>query len=250
MFDDMGTLYKNYEQEWELSLPTQVPVILRVDGRAFHTYTRGFKKPFDLGLHGAMVKVAEALCHDIQNARFAYTQSDEISVLIYEKTPESQPWFGNRIQKMCSIAGSIASAVFNEAIAEITIGGKPARDKAYFDARVLSVPVDEVQGYFVWRQVDAIRNSTSGLAQANFSAKELHGKNRSSMLQMLADKGINWHELEDWQKSGSVVVKKWAERLGPKGEVVHRSYWAGEGAYPLFSDNPAFIEQMLAREES
>lgn len=269
MADKLGQQFKEHEAKWESALPSQVPVIMRLDGKAFHTFTRGFVKPFSSVLHNAMADTAAALCKEIQNARFAYTQSDEISILIYEQSDRSQPWFGNRIQKMCSVAGSLCANVFNDSLASQHL--LAARDamregmtdaqvrgeyfdkfkvgRANFDVRVFSLPKEEVQDYFRWRQEDAVRNSVSMLAQAHFSHRKLHKKNRRDMLAMLQSKGISWKDLEDWKKSGSVIIKQWREKKGPNGEIVHRSFWDSIEVCPQFALNDDFILTHLTQEE-
>lgn len=225
MPDKLGEYFKVLEDEYETRLPTQTPVIMRLDGKAFHTYTRGFEKPFSDRIHEAMVEAAAVLCKEIQNARFAYTQSDEISILIYEPTDKAQTWFGNRVQKMCSVAGSVCSNIFNNKLREVAEADNKDLSLAAFDVRVFSCPKDKVEEYFHWRQQDAIRNSVSALAQAHFSHRKLNKKKRRDMLIMLEDNGIQWDNCEDWQKYGSTIVKMWREKKGPNGEVVHRSYW-------------------------
>lgn len=256
MKDKLGQLFKTAEAEFDLKLKSQTPVLIRLDGRAFRTYTRSFKKPFDFRLHKAMVATAAFLCKEIQNTRFAYTQSDEISILLYEKNEEAQPWFGNRVLKIVSVAAALATAEFNRAVTtEMLNAGPPyphspfkgtsPRNEAIFDARVLNLKPSQVQSYFVWRQMDAIRNSVSGLAQTHFSQKELHKKNRQNMLEMLKSEGIEWTNLEDWERKGSIIVKTWAEK---NGEIVHRSQWIEGRICPWFKTDEAFIKEMLRKE--
>jgi tRNA(His) 5'-end guanylyltransferase len=246
MFDKLGSGLKELEKASESTLPLQTPVIMRLDGKAFHTLVKkaNVEKPFDTMLHIAMRDTAAALCKEIQNARFAYTQSDEISILIYESSEKSQTWFGNRVQKMVSVASSLATAVFNARGNSLPgqflkrADGSPVI--ALFDARVFSVPKEQVSDYFQWRQEDCIRNSISMLAQAHFSHRKLHKKNRRDMLDMLQSKGIKWEELDDWKKRGSTIVKMWREKEGPNGEIVHRSYWDALELCEVFP--PGFVQ--------
>lgn len=237
MFDKLGSELKAIEKSFEVTLPVQTPVIMRLDGKAFHTFTRGFEKPFSADIHQAMVFAAAGLCKEIQNARFAYTQSDEISILIYESADRSQTWFGNRIQKMCSVAASFCANSFNDVL---RIRGIDC-PKANFDVRVFSLPKEKVAAYFQWRQEDAVRNSISMLAQAHFSHKKLHKKNRREMRAMLQSKGINWEDLEDWKRNGSTIVKMWREKEGPNGELVHRSYWDALDKCPNYEACNIFV---------
>ena len=205
--DEFGDRMKQYERCQSTQLPERTPIIMRLDGRAFHTFTRKgrFSRPFDENLHRAMQMAAAALCSDIQNTRLAYTQSDEISILIYPKNTLSQPWLGNKVQKMVSVAAGVATAHFGVWIRNYIEDGQfPS-----FDARVFTLPVSEIPNYFWWRQADAIRNSVSMLARHHFSHRELHKKNVSQMKQMLhEDKSISWDEQKGWAKQGSVIVKQ------------------------------------------
>lgn len=190
-FDDFSTRMKTYESVSQTNLMIRTPVILRADGRSFHSYVRGLQKPFDMTLNSAMAEVTRILCNEIQGAVFGYTQSDEISILIQDwKNLNTDRWFGNNVQKMTSISASIATAYFN------TIFKHPSNtNPALFDSRVFNIPFDEVTNYFIWRQKDATRNSINSLAQSKFSSKELHGKNTSQVQDMLMDKfNINWND--------------------------------------------------------
>jgi tRNA(His) 5'-end guanylyltransferase len=190
-YDDFSTRMKSYESVSQSHLLSRTPVIMRADGRAFHSYVRGLQKPFDFTLNSAMAEVTRILCHEIQGAVFGYTQSDEISILIQDwKNLNTDRWFGNNVQKMTSISASIATAYFN------TIFKHPFNTApALFDSRVFNIPFDEVTNYFIWRQKDATRNSINSLAQSKFSSKELHGKNTSEVQDMLMNKfNINWNE--------------------------------------------------------
>lgn len=163
---------RSYKSITDAHLIPRTPVIIQIDGRAFHTFTRGFKKPFDQVLMAAMRYTAEYLCRNIQGCVLAYTQSDEINLLLidYEKL-ETSPWFDNRVQKLSSIAASMATNYFNQIFKELvkTIGRKyhspnhryirASLKGAEFAACVFNLPREEVTNYFNWRQQDAIRNS-------------------------------------------------------------------------------------------
>lgn len=215
--DSLGDRMKSYEAVTRSVLLPHSYTILRVDGRAFHSYLRGAKKPFDEIFVSDMVCTAIALCEDVQGAAFAYGQSDEISLLLTDLEPQSQPWFGGVVQKMASVAASIATW---ELIQHRGTEGKPQ-----FDARVFTLPsAGEVANYFIWRQRDAVRNSVSMVAQAYFSPKDLHGKNNGQMQEMLfAEHGVNWNDFPDQLKRGWVVVPGWEE-----GGVSYTSHITGE----------------------
>lgn len=200
----LGDRMKRYEGIPRIHLTQRMPLIIRLDGKAFHTYTRGFKKPIDEKIINAMTNAAISLCKEAQGFKLAYIQSDEISVLIndYEGF-DTQSWFDKNLQKIVSVSASIATAYFNKYMWSIGI------DKvAVFDSRAFVLPREEVCNYFHWRQTDAERNSVASLAQTQFSHKSLHGKNVKTMMDMLLEeKGIDWNLLPTFQKRGWCVLK-------------------------------------------
>jgi tRNA(His) guanylyltransferase len=202
----LGDRMKGYEAAQRTLLPRRTYTLLRLDGRAFHSYMRGAEKPFDQAFMADMNAVAEGLCHEISGTAFAYTQSDEISILITDfATPQTQPWFGGVAAKQLSVSASLATAILNER--------RPGK-RALFDARAFTIgdPV-EVANYFLWRQRDAVRNSISMAAQACFSHKRLHGVSSSGMQELLwAEAGINWNDYPDACKQGRVTIRQVGER--------------------------------------
>jgi len=201
--DDFGDRMKTFESVSQINLMIRTPVIIRCDGKSFHSYVRGLQKPFDMKLNSAMAEVTRILCLEIQGAVFGYTQSDEISILIQDwKNLNTDRWFGNNVQKMTSISASIATAYFN------TIFKHPSNTSpALFDSRVFNIPKEEVANYFIWRQKDATRNSINSLAQSKFSSKDLHGKNISQVQDMLMEThNINWNDVPTRFKRGTCVV--------------------------------------------
>ena len=218
----------SYENCYRISLPRRTNVIIRIDGKAFHTYTKGLNRPIDHGLTDDMNETAKFLCENIQGAKFGYVQSDEISILLtdYDET-DTQAWFDHNLQKMCSIAASTATARFNQLrvsrkFADTTVDpiehGPTAYDQtisaainsklAMFDARVFVIPdQEEVVNYFIWRQQDATRNSISMAAQSLFSHKALHGKSSSQMQDMMMEKKVNWNNYPVGFKRGRAIVK-------------------------------------------
>ncbi|WP_328344650.1 tRNA(His) guanylyltransferase Thg1 family protein [Micromonospora sp. NBC_00421] len=204
--DSLGDRMKSYERATRTLLPRRTYTILRADGRAFHTYLRGAAKPYDQQFMADMDAVAEALCHEISGAVFAYTQSDEISLLLCDfTTPGTQPWFGGVAAKMVSISAAVATATLN--------ARRPGRT-ALFDSRVFTIADPrEVANYFIWRQRDCVRNSITMAAQAQFPHKLLHGMNTGQMQELLwSECGINWNDYPDGCKRGRVVVKASGER--------------------------------------
>lgn len=228
--DSLGDRMKeNYENRTRFLLPRRSNVIIRIDGKAFHSYTRGMKRPIDEGLTEDMNLTAKYLCENIQGAKFGYVQSDEISIWLTDYDDlQTDAWFDYNLQKMCSISASLATAEFNrlrivrqirdtfEMIKEENLSTVPllhdiAKKKiAAFDARVFVVPeMEEVINYFVWRQQDATRNSISMAAQSMFSHKELQGKSTNEMQElMFTIKGVNWNDYPEGFKRGRAIIKK------------------------------------------
>jgi tRNA(His) 5'-end guanylyltransferase len=195
--NDLETRMKRYENTFRYYIPPRTPLILRIDGKAFHTLTRGCEKPFDKKLAETLDQVATKLLSEIQNARMAYLQSDEISILLIDYNKfTSQQWFDGNIQKIVSISASIASVTFS------VVYGK----EAYFDSRVISLPENEVCNYFIWRQQDAVRNSIQMVAQSLYSHKQLHKKSCNELQEMIFQKGQNWNDLDGYWTRGRVIV--------------------------------------------
>lgn len=203
----LGDRMKRYENVSRAFLPRRTYTLMRLDGRAFHTYLRGADKPFDAGFSRDMELVTLRLVEEIQGARFAYTQSDEISLLLTDfETVQSEPWCGGNLNKMVSLSAGLASAYLSQLRA--MWGRLPT-----FDCRVwtLSDPV-EVANYFIWRQRDATRNSIQAAGQAHFSPKELHGKSTNEIQEMLwQHHGINWNDYPPEFKRGRLVAMDEAE---------------------------------------
>ena len=206
----LGDRMKGYESVTATKLMRRTPVIVRIDGKAFHTMTKRWNlhRPFDALMHDAMLETTLNLCQEVQNSVFAYTQSDEISILLRDWAAiGTQQWFDGKVQKICSVAGSLATARFamwgmrKGFIKDLTPELAPM-----FDARVYNIPKEEVVNYFIWRQQDASRNSVQMLGRAYFSHRQLHSKSNSEVQDMLmAEHGVNWNDMETWQKRGSCV---------------------------------------------
>jgi len=225
---DLANRMKTYYEEIpKTKLMRRTPVIVRLDGKAWHTWTRSFQKPFDDILIASMQETMKYLCENIQGCVFGYTQSDEISlVLVDYKNLNSSAWFDYEVQKMCSISASMATMYFNKIFEkyvrknypndfEPTINNSPlsaylkAIEKgAMFDSRCFNLPKEEVTNYIYWRQLDATRNSIQMLGQSEFSHKELHGKSCNIIQDMLlTKKNINWNNLPTYKKRGSSCKK-------------------------------------------
>ena len=237
--DNLGKRMKEfYEQVPKTRLVRRMPVAIRIDGKAFHTFTRGFQKPFDKVLMQSMQETTKYLCENVQSCVFGYTQSDEITLILVDyKELDTSAWFDYEVQKLCSISASMATMAFNkyfERNAENYIQNcatdyethglygegtieydlckiyQKAVDKgAMFDARCFNIPKEEVTNLVYWRQLDAARNSIQMVGQANFSHKELQNKSCNMIQDMLHEqKGINWNDFPVDCKRGAAVIKK------------------------------------------
>lgn len=236
----LGDRMKRYEATYRALLPRRTYTLLRLDGRAFHSYLRGAAKPFDEEFMADMDAVAEALCQEITGSVFAYTQSDEISVLVTDfSSIGTEPWFGGVVAKQLSVSASLATAVLNER--------RPGK-RALFDARLFTLadPV-EVANYFLWRQRDAVRNSISMAAQARFSHRRLHGVSSGGMQELLwSEAGVNWNDYPDGCKRGRVAQRRTGERAveyvdrrtqETVSTTAVRSWWETSAA-PHFTTEP------------
>lgn len=235
--DSLGDRMKAYEMSSRTLLPVRLPVIIRIDGKAFHTYTKGCQKPWDDNLSEAMNQTAIALCSSIQGAQMAYVQSDEISVLIHSyKRFNSGAWFDNQVQKMVSVAAGIASATFTVESQRIWGSIKPA----IFDARVFVLPEADVCNYFLWRQQDATRNSIQMLARSLYSHKELNNKNSLELKRLIQAKGKDWDLEPSKYRYGRCITKEFTQE--------NRKRWIVNNEIPLFSEEREFINRFLAIE--
>jgi tRNA(His) 5'-end guanylyltransferase len=263
MKDPLGDRMKDfYEDRTRYKLARRTNTIIRIDGKAFHTYTKGLQRPFDQGLMEDMNKTAEYLCQNIQGAKFGYVQSDEISILVTDYDDiDTHAWFDGNLQKMTSIAASLATAKFNQLRimrhmenAMIFLEQEHIEEfkMAHFDARVFQIPYqEEVINYFIWRQQDATRNSISSVAQSLYSAKELHGKKTSDMQEMIFQKGINWNDFTPREKRGSIIRRVehvYARRDEPimdgKTRVIEaykRKKWEADLNTPIISQDKDYL---------
>lgn len=196
MTKSLGDRMKDYEAAWVRQLPPRLPIILRVDGRAFHTVTAKAKKPFDEAVTAAMVETTARLVKEVAGCQFAYHQSDEISLFVHPyKKFETQAWFGGNVDKMISIAASVASVTFSRLFGQ----------DVEFDARVFVLPEAEVHNYFLWRQRDAIRNSISSLARYLTGPSKVHGLGSAALIELCDLVGTPWTSLDVAHRLGTVV---------------------------------------------
>jgi tRNA(His) guanylyltransferase len=200
-FDTLGDRMKDqYERRARTMLPRRTWTVVRLDGRAFHSYTRGLERPFDAQLMADMAATTAELAKEVSGCRLAYTQSDEISLVVTDfADPNTQAWFDGNQQKIVSITAALATAVFNDR--------RPGK-RALFDSRAFTIPDPvEVENYLIWRQQDATRNSVQMAAQAKFSPRQLHGKNGNELQEMLwREYGVNWNDYPPAFKRGALIV--------------------------------------------
>ena len=293
--DALGDRMKqNYENITRNYLTRRVPAIIRLDGKAFHTFTKGMRKPFDDVLTKTMQDTMKYLCEHIQGCVLGYTQSDEITLVLTDyATIKTDAWYGYNVLKMTSVAASMATLAFNQNFpvnvdtwcnqAVRTAKGcqeinkteglfntyASRTNKALFDARVFSVPKDEVCNCLIWRQQDATRNSEvcncliwrqqdatrnsiEAVGQAFFSQKELHKKTQSDIQEMLWSKfGVNWNNFPTENKRGSCCIKQAAQaeiddpRNPGQKITVTRKRWEIDTEIPIFTQDRAYIEKLL-----
>lgn len=271
--DSLGDRMKAYESIPKTFLTRRVPVIIRLDGKAFHTFTRGMKKPFDNILIQTMQDTMKYLCENIQGCVLGYTQSDEITLVLTDyETITTDAWFGYNVQKMTSISASMATLAFNKFFEENCnivwdsyyeawnhteeetkynemLYSK--LNKALFDSRVFSIPKEEVCNCLIWRQQDATRNSIQSVGQANFSHKQLNGKSCDMIQDMLfTEKGINWNDFPTDCKRGSCCYKRQVEKvvtIHRTGEerLVNRNEWFIDKDIPIFTQDRSYVEKWL-----
>ncbi len=283
--DELGKRMKEYyEGIPKTKLMRRTPVAIRIDGKAFHTFTKGFEKPFDEVLIKSMQETMKYLCENIQGCVLGYTQSDEITLILVDyKNLDSSAWFDYEVQKMCSIAASMATMAFNKAFSKAFDewgrenlpdwyeGGtnepvdkdlmklceaydNAERRGAMFDARVFNIPKEEVTNLIYWRQLDATRNSIQMVGQANFSHKKLQNKSCNMIQDMLmTEKGINWNDFPAYQKRGSCCIK---EEYYPKPALgcedcdvdasSIRTRWVIDKEIPIFkNEDRNYIERLI-----
>lgn len=267
--DELGTRMKEfYEGVPKTRLVRRMPVAIRIDGKAFHTFTRGFQKPFDEILVKSMQDTMKYLCENIQGCVLGYTQSDEITLILVDyQNLNSCAWFDYEVQKMCSIAASMATMAFNKFFTKnvnyfemtheyddtineyCTTLVNAAEKGAMFDARVFNIPKEEVCNLIYWRQLDATRNSIQMVGQANFSHKELQNKSCNMIQEMLfAEKGINWNDYPTYLKRGSCCIKTTIQNpnVDIKDGAYPKSIWMIDLDIPIFKgDGRQYIDKLI-----
>lgn len=251
---DIGNRMKAYEKVSKSVLMKRTPVVIRLDGCHFHTFMRGWIKPFDPFMQKAMEYTTLELCNRIQGCVFGYTQSDEITLILCDyQTLETDAWFDNEVQKICSVSASMASLYFNQFLANNFIPyvesmeykdsyhqylTKSEWDKyvdnirqkiaggAYFDARCFNIPKEEVTNLIYWRQLDCMRNSVLSVGQANFSHSELLNRSCKQIKEdlRLKEDCMTWEEYSDEEKYGIMVYKNDYNKWTSKGALIFKGH--------------------------
>lgn len=247
----LGDRMKQYEAVSKSGLVHRMPVILRLDGCHFHTFTKGFDKPFDEVLMCSMIRTMKYLCQKIQGCVFGYTQSDEISLILIDyKKLNSSAWYDNEIQKMCSVTSSLCTLAFNRIFREevhkhvprcftensklLSAYNKALETGAVFDCRAFNVPKEDVCNCIIWRQQNATRNSVQSLAQSQFSHKELQGLSCNKLKdKLLKERNINWDDLEAYKKLGIACYNRGEEH----------SDWAVDLCMPILTQDRDYIDK-------
>ena len=242
MTDALGQRMKaQYEDRTRFMLPRRTHTIIRVDGKAFHTYTRGLEKPFDYGLMDEMDAAATVLCKEAMGCKCAYGQSDEYSFLLTDfDTITTEAWFDGNVQKIASVAASIFTAAFAE-----ELSGAMETSRVYspaFDARVFTIPDPvEVQNYFIWRQQDATRNAIQMAGCSQFSPKQLHGVSTSQIQEKLfQEKGVNFNDYSVRAKRGRVIFKEEFTF-----ETAIRTRWSVDDEMPILTQDRDYFQRVM-----
>ena len=266
--DSLGDRMKNnYENRAKTYLVRRMPVMIRLDGKAWHSFTKGFKRPYDEILHNSMNQTMKYLCENIQGCKLGYTQSDEITLLLTDyDNLETDAWFDNNVQKICSISASMATMAFNKffekefyewknknfpvdylgrntgmiSMTDVQLMEtytKSMNKGAMFDSRCFNIPENEVTNCFLWRQQDATRNAVQMLGQCNFSHNELHGKSCNNIQDMLmTQKNINFNDMPTAFKRGVCCIKT-------------EQGWIIDKEIPIFSQDRDYIENRFRGED-
>ena len=258
----LGDRMKEYENVSRIYFPRRIPLIIRLDGVAFHSYTKGVERPYYIPFRKAMEYTTLALCENIMGCKLGYTQSDEITLLLTDDDSfETQPWFGKNLEKIVSVSASMATSFFNKYAEQIILGKFPVEgnleplkkaveDKvACFDSRAFILPREEVLNVFEWRQQDCTRNAIESAGQTYFSHSELFGKSCNEIQEMLFElEEINFNDYPVWFKRGVCVKKKPVEIETETGTIT-RKKWFIDLDIPIFHKEPEYIEGLVYHRE-
>ena len=249
---DLNTRIKDfYEGRTKQLLNRRTITILRLDGKGFSKFTKGFNKPFDDGFSDDMDETAKFLCENIQGAKFAYTQSDEITVVLCDyDNQETSAWFDYSVQKMTSVSASLATAKFNQLRtlrlanhAYIDSDNVIENELAMFDSRVFQVPtLDEMVNTLIFRQQDCTRNSVSMAADALLKGSMVGVKNQVKQERLFQEAGVNWNDYKTKYKRGSVIKKVQIENNG-----AIRNRWVVDTETPIFTQDKEYLLDFMPK---
>lgn len=261
---------KRYESSADITLPDRLPVIVRLDGNSFSKMTkRGeFKKPYDPRFVEAMKAGAVSVLKYCSGVQLAYVQSDEISLLLRnDQNINTDPFLGNRIQKLTSLLAAKVSVAFNKEMMK-----QEFDTEAVFDCRAFIVPEHEVHNYFLWRQLDCFKNFVSSYAYWNLKGKYgrkaaqnmLHGLSTEQRQELIYNEfGVNVNDIDDHRRRGQIIRKvskevpireimteaKYENLLEQghidEGDIVEKSEWEVMGVTPRLDKDDEFIEGFL-----
>ncbi len=230
---------KEYEVYGDLKVPINSKIILRLDGRSFHSLAKNLnlKKPYDEDFAKLMVKVSKDLFNDFA-PRFIYTFSDEISILL-DNIP-----FNGRIEKINSVMASFAASSFTYNL------DKQISKAVAFDSRIIPITNDDIPKYFKWRQDEAWRNCINAYGIYTLKSKysdevankKIKGLKSSDIHELLFKEGINLNDVDNWQKRGIAIYKQNKEIVGynkkqGKNQTSYRSFLFADLEIPIFSEN-------------
>lgn len=245
--------FKRYEASYDFRLPPRTYTIVRLDGRGFSKFTKDMRKPFDNTFSDSMDFAAIKLCEKF-NPKFAYTQSDEISLLFTDfENIEAEQIFDGKVQKLCSLTAGLASVKFNQYLmSKNLLNGRLMLfeedilnfNTGEFDARVFIIPdFREVSNYFVHRQQDCTRNSISMAADEVCGKGATKGKCGADKQEMMFQKGVNWNDYKTKYKRGTVITKEIYTKDTSNGPVT-RSKWVSVET-PIFTQEKDFLYNMI-----
>jgi len=211
MKDSLGDRIKKYESITKHSALPNMPLVVRVDGKAFHTFTRNCIKPFDKYIIGGMLRAAMYTATKMQGFKAAYVQSDEVTFVLTDyDTHQTDGWFDYELPKIISTSAALMSVSFLDIMKELKPEYIKPNNLPTFDARAFNVPKNDVINMFLWRALDWKRNSVQMYGQSVFSHKEMQGWNEENIKRMLIHRGFDWDkDLSNQTKYGTFITKKY-----------------------------------------
>jgi len=244
MNDIFGDRMKEYEKLQNQRFMKNLPVLVRLDGKNFSKFTKGLKRPFDENLISLFVDTTKYLLAE-SNALMGYTQSDEITLLLYSSNKyDSEIFHGGKIQKIISVLSSMTTAFFNSKIPQYI--PQKQDNLALFDCRAWQVPtLEEAANVFLWRENDASKNSISMVASEYYSHKDLMNKNSKEKQEMIYEySGVNWNDYPNAFKRGTFIQKKIISSTFTPEEIENFSDKHKAKLNPLLKFDRAIIQEI------